>query len=80
IVMIALGLVLMLKPLGVANVIVKMIGIVLILNGVSDLYVIFGISSAAKEAKRAFNTVDAEATVVNDSSDRKDESTGSSTK
>ena len=57
-----------------------MIGIVLILNGVSDLYVIFGISSAAKEAKRAFNTVDAEATVVNDSSDRKDESTGSSTK
>ena len=80
IVMIALGLVLILKPLGVANVIVKMIGIVLILNGVSDLYVIFGISSAAKEAKRAFNTVDAEATVVNDSSDRKDKSTGSSTK
>ena len=61
-----LGFVLLFKPFGIAKFITRVIGLVLIFNGVSDLWVISRISYEVKNARADAEAIDAEAVVIDE--------------
>lgn len=63
---IALGIILITKAFGVASMITRIAGIVLIFDGVSDLWVISRISTAVKDAVQDANAVDVEAEIIDE--------------
>lgn len=66
IVIIGLGLLILFNPMKFADAIVKVIGIVLIINGISDLYVIIKVRGIEKEVKQDIEAVETEGTVVDE--------------
>ncbi|MDO4284742.1 MAG: DUF308 domain-containing protein [Eubacteriales bacterium] len=65
-----LGIVLIVKPFGIAAFITRVIGVVLIFNGLSDLWMISKISNDIKQMRQVIEAVDVEATEVTEE-DRK---------
>ncbi|MCI2049220.1 MAG: DUF308 domain-containing protein [Lachnospiraceae bacterium] len=64
--LIALGLFVLFNPLKIAGAIIKVIGIILIINGAADLYVIFCLKTVAKDVRQDVQAVDVEAEEIND--------------
>ena len=63
---IVFGLVLIIKPFGIAAFITRVIGVVLIFNGVSDLWMVSKISNEIRGMKQEMDARDVTATVVDE--------------
>ncbi len=61
-----LGLALIFKPFGIARFITRVIGVVLIFNGASDLWIITRVSAEVKAARQEADAIDVESTIIDE--------------